>query len=159
MVHLRAFFDPISKLTVLLPPPDNPLSFYVQTALGAAVSLLTLHYTVRAWAAIAENAAAVRGRGMIAQRRQLDKRMAEERKWLMLTVAIIGAFAVSVLPVFFVYVASLFGTRYVFSILFFFYIIFLHHKGHRLWLPCLCGGCWSPAPSSTSSSTPCSTTA
>ena len=111
VVHLRAFFDPISKLTVLLPPPENPLSFYVQTALGAAVSLLTLYYTVRAWAAIAENAAAVRGRGMIAQRRQLDKRMAEERKWLMLTVAIIGAFAVSVLPVFFVYVASLFGTR------------------------------------------------
>ncbi len=69
ILQLKAFFDPISKLTILLPPPDNPLSFYIQTTLAAAVSMMTLYYTVRAWKAISDNAAAVRKRGMIRQLR------------------------------------------------------------------------------------------
>ncbi len=83
----------------------------MQTALAAAVSALTLWYTVRAWLCIRRNAAAVLKRGMISQQRQVDKRIAEERKWLHLTVAIIVAFMISVVPVFFFYVASLLGLR------------------------------------------------
>ncbi len=73
--------------------------------------MLTLWYTVKAWLAIQANSAAVRKRGMISQQRQLDKRISEERKWLHLTVAIIAAFMISVVPVFFFYLASLIGLR------------------------------------------------
>jgi hypothetical protein len=64
-VTFQAFFDPVSKLTILLPASSNPVNFYAQTGMGAAVSLLTMWYSVRAWVAIDANARSVRDKGMI----------------------------------------------------------------------------------------------
>jgi hypothetical protein len=61
----QAFFDPISKLTILLPASSNPLNFYLQAGLGAVVSLMTITYSVRAWSAINENAKNITSKGLI----------------------------------------------------------------------------------------------
>ncbi len=64
-LQLVSYFDPISKLTILLPASSSALSFYIQTALAAGVSVLTLIFSVCAWRKIDENAKAVRKKGMI----------------------------------------------------------------------------------------------
>jgi hypothetical protein len=62
----QAFFDPVSKITILLPPENSyQINFYIQTAFSAVVSLLTVWYSIRAWVAINENAESVRRKGMI----------------------------------------------------------------------------------------------
>ncbi len=61
----RAFFDPVSKITILLPSNSNPIIFFIQTTFSALVSLLTVVYSIRAWMAINENAKNVRSKGMI----------------------------------------------------------------------------------------------
>jgi len=100
----QAFFDPVAKITILLPSDSNPLNFYIQTGISAIVSVLTILYSVKAWIAINENAKSVRRKGMITQQHHLMRRVTEERKWLHLTVAIIGGFIVSVVPVFVCYI-------------------------------------------------------
>ena len=62
---VQAFFDPISKLTILLPSSSQPLTFYIQTAIGGIFSLLTIYYSIRAWLAINKNAKEIREKGMI----------------------------------------------------------------------------------------------
>ena len=61
----QAFFDPVAKITILLPSDSNPLNFYIQTGISAIVSVLTILYSVKAWIAINENAKSVRLKGMI----------------------------------------------------------------------------------------------
>lgn len=61
----RAFFEPLSKLTILLPSGERPTNYYVQTSLAGIVSLLTIWYSVRAWRVISINAKTVMQKGMI----------------------------------------------------------------------------------------------
>ena len=60
----QAFFDPVAKITILL-PPSIFINFYIQTGFSAIVSVLTILYSVKAWIAINENAKSVRRKGMI----------------------------------------------------------------------------------------------
>ena len=61
----QAFFDPVAKITILLPSDSNPINFYIQTGFSAIVSVLTILYSIKAWMAINENANSVRRKGMI----------------------------------------------------------------------------------------------
>ena len=61
----QAFFDPVAKITILLPSDSNPINFYIQTGFSAIVSVLTILYSIKAWIAINENANSVRRKGMI----------------------------------------------------------------------------------------------
>ena len=64
-LQISCSFDPISKLTILLPSSSQPLTFYIQTAIGGIFSLLTIYYSIRAWLAINKNAKEIREKGMI----------------------------------------------------------------------------------------------
>ncbi|XP_059081126.1 uncharacterized protein LOC131878967 [Tigriopus californicus] len=105
----QAFFDPISKLTILLPSSTRPLNFYIQTSIGGMVSLVTIWYSIKAWKEINKNAKEIQERGMISQQDQMQRRLKEERSWMHLTAAIIIGFVISVVPVFIFYMLSIFS--------------------------------------------------
>ena len=101
----QAYFDPVSKLTILLPATSTAFSFYAQTTLAAILSLTTIAFSVLAWRDVSRSAEAVRG-AFLAQERQTARRLREERRWMLTTSAIVAAFLFTVVPVFICYVAS-----------------------------------------------------
>ena len=92
LLEFKAYFDPVSKLTILLPSTSMAFSFYMQALLGAIFTIMTVIYSILAWKSVSVNANAVSSMGV--------SRIAEERRWLRTTLAVAAAFLVTVTPLF-----------------------------------------------------------